>query len=386
MGPGSRVSSFSCSERERLTIRDDIQMESPPSRNTPPARPFAFHDPFAAALGSSQNAQSISPRYTAPTTTSSDYHYSPTAEPRRMSEVNPSWPHNTSPGSQTVTQTRGNSVATITLSASPTSPGQGEDSASPPFPPTFNSRASLSALDQTGLLPLGAPETLAPIRPRILRYKTSPARFTGLGLHLVVKSQATSTEASTTGTGATSSRRRSSGIDNDRRRSSGHSISSNEGRRTGTWAVVDVVDKLFPSSNIPSISTTTSSSMTSLRTAESNRSSTAMPNPVYTIEHISARAGSMATGGSDRFKSLPSRKGKPNPFAYEAISPMGMGMFADPLAFPRRGSLAVLSQTPLGPWASPSVPSVAEEMLGAPKGNWQDRRGSWAEGWSNTAR
>jgi hypothetical protein len=94
----------------------------------------------------------------------------------------------------------------------------------------------------------------------------------------------------------------------------------------------------------------------------------------------------MAVGGSDRFKSLPSRKGKPNPFAYESISPVGMGMFADPLAFPRRGSLAVLSQTPLGPWASPSVPTVGEEMLGAPKGNWQDRRGSWAEGWSNTAR
>jgi hypothetical protein len=365
-------------------------MDSPVPRNTPPSRPFAFQDPFAAALGTSQNAQSISPRYTAPTTTSSDYHYSPTAEPRRMSEVNPTWPHNTSPGTQTITQSRGTSVATITLSTSPSSPSQGEDKPSPPFPPSFNSRASMSALEQTPLLPLGAVETLAPIRPRILRYKTSPARFTGLGLHLVVKSQPTSSDASTTGSVApsSSSRRRSSGIDDDRRRSSGHSTSSNEGRRTGTWAVVDVVDKLSASSNLPSISTTTSSSMTSLRTTESNRSSTAMPNPVYTIEHISARSGSMAVGGSDRFKSLPSRKGKPNPnpFAYESISPVGMGMFADPLAFPRRGSLAVLSQTPLGPWASPSVPTVGEEMLGAPKGNWQDRRGSWAEGWSNTAR
>lgn len=88
--------------------------------------------------------------------------------------------------------------------------------------------------------------------------------------------------------------------------------------------------------------------------------------------------------GSDRFKSLPSRKGKPSPFAYDSISPGGL--FNDPLAFPRRGSLAVLSQTALGPWASPSVPEVTEELLGAPKGNWQDRRGSWAEGWSNTAR
>jgi hypothetical protein len=54
---------------------------------------------------------------------------------------------------------------------------------------------------------------------------------------------------------------------------------------------------------------------------------------------------------------------------------------ADPLAFPRRGSLAVLSQTALGPWASKAAVK-GDELLGAPKGNWQDRRGSWAEGWS----
>lgn len=64
-----------------------------------------------------------------------------------------------------------------------------------------------------------------------------------------------------------------------------------------------------------------------------------------------------------------------------------MGIFNDPLAFPRRGSLAVLSQTALGPWASRQVAeptATGEELLGAPKGNWQDRRGSWAEGWSKT--
>ena len=119
----------------RLMIRDDVQMDSPVPNNTTPARPFAFHDPFAAVLGTTPHSQSISPRYTAPTTTSSDYHYSPTAEPRRMSEVNPSWPHNTSPGTQTVTQSRGTSVATITLSTSPSSSEQANGTPSPPFPP-----------------------------------------------------------------------------------------------------------------------------------------------------------------------------------------------------------------------------------------------------------
>jgi len=74
-------------------------------------------------------------------------------------------------------------------------------------------------------------------------------------------------------------------------------------------------------------------------------------------------------------------------FGYDTISPlMGAGvgiggLMADPLAFPRRGSLAVLSQTALGPWASKAAVK-GDELLGAPKGNWQDRRGSWAEGWS----
>jgi hypothetical protein len=238
----------------------------------------------------------------------------------------------------------------------------------------------LSALEHNPFLPVGAVENLAPIRPKILRYKTSPARFTGLGLHLVVKSQTNSSGTSTTGPG-----------------SSNQSTSSVESRRTtGTWAVVDVVDKLSSASTIPSISTTTtttastSSSIHSLRTADSRSS---MPNPFYTVEHISSRSTSIAPQGSDKFKSLPSRKGKlpstASAFAYETISPVGL--FNDPLAFPRRGSLAVLSQTALGPWASPSVgvitgERVGEELLGAPKGNWQDRRGSWAEGWSNTAR
>lgn len=375
---------------DELTSSEDLQVDSPVPLTTPPSRPFAFQDPFAPLATSplaNTQIQSQSPLHTGPTSTSSDYHYSPTAEPRRMSEVNPTWPHNTSPGSQTVTQSRGTSIATITLSTSPSSSSSHEPS--PPFPPaSFNSRASMSALEQTPLLTNNTPENLAPIRPRMLRYKTSPARFTGLGLHLVVKSQPTSSGTSS-GSGSTpagppsSSRRQSIGIDIDRRRSSGNSVSSNESRRaTGTWAVVDVVDKLSSSSAIPSISTTTtSSSVNSLHTQESRFS---IP-PLYTVEHISSRSISISAG-SDKFRSLPMRKGKPSAFAYETISPIGIGMFNDPLAFPRRGSLAVLSQTALGPWASPTVVSEAgDELLGAPKGNWQDRRGSWAEGWSNTS-
>jgi hypothetical protein len=145
-------------------------------------------------------------------------------------------------------------------------------------------------------------------------------------------------------------------------------------------------------------STSTSSSYNSLRsdvppartsisTASTNTNTN---NPVYTVEHISSRSWT----ADDRFRSLPTRNGKLRAqnssgipsgsgsgftFASDQMIPMTYG---DPLAFPRRGSLAVLSQTPLGPWAATNA---GEELLGAPKGNWQDRRGSWAEGWSNSS-
>jgi hypothetical protein len=114
-----------------------------------------------------------------------------------------------------------------------------------------------------------------------------------------------------------------------------------------------------------------------------------MANTIFTVEHVSSRSTSIsisAVKGKDKFGSLPSKKGK-MAFGYDTISPLlGVGVgdhgSVDPLAFPRRGSLAVLSQTALGPWASKAAVQGDEELLGAPKGNWQDRRGSWAEGWS----
>lgn len=341
----------------------------PMPRTTPPIRPFAFQDPFAAPGTAAIHATSTSP----------DYHYSPTAEPRRMSEAAPPSPWTADPRS------RGASVVTVTpANATPKalSPPSSSKSA-------FNSRASMSALEPDHLAPFvgdsGGSATAVPaIRPRLLRYKTSPARFEGSGLDIVVKSQSAVTGPSATAAagggrrrsiqqdGPGPSRRRSSQLsleqqDENRRRSSGGtSTSSGEGRR-GTWAVVDVVDTLSTTDlSLPSVSSS---------------SSAFHPSPhgsFYTIEQVTSRSAA-PPGTRSVYNSLPSRAGKSRVPAFHTVAASD-GFTIDPLAFPRRGSLAVLSQTALGPWAA------KEDLLGgvgagAPKGNWQDRRGSWAEGW-----
>lgn len=492
------------------------------SRATPSLHQFAFQDPFAPlgtmattfdpASASNSNSASASESsnpsnlsgHPDPKSTSPNYHYSPTAEPRRMSEISASGWASTSPMNNVngtdyeygMPRSRGESVITITPLSSQTPIAH----FSPPLSTasTFNSRASMSAIEQDQLFtfgsgsgsgpgatpgagpgyvgesPKGMSMTLPAIRPRMLRYKTSPARFTGLGLDIVVKAQPVNLESSTlssgtisgTGAGSTtytatnatanaSERRKSSqrsldsysisgsasGVgggdrrrssqksstttttttttttltdDPDRRRSSGTSASSMErkGGGGGVWAVVDVVDTLstteltFPPSNHhPHTHNQTSMA---LGTGAPRRGS------VYTVEHVSSRSTTITTAttgtsGSTTgpFNSLPSRNGKnrgPPPvsnsgFAFNTILSPSDGFSIDPLTFPRRGSLAVLSQTALGPWAATSTAAVVagtamgtgtgtgvgisgEPLLGAPKGDWQERRGSWAEGWS----
>lgn len=393
------------------------------ARTTPPVRPFAFQDPFAP-LGTP--AAGSGPTASNPSSTAPDYHYSPTTEPRRMSEV-PSTTSSSpwSTASPMDSRSRGASVVTITPATSATPIAH----FSPPLSTasTFNSRASMSAVDQDQPTPFGqsnSPGTLTSslpaIRPRILRYKTSPARFTGLGLDIVVKPQSqTSSSGSSTVGGSSSTarterrrssqrsletdthRRRSSqasvggpgsGPDEERRRSSTTSHSSAEGRK-GTWAVIDVVDTLS-TTDLSLASTSTSSISVSVHSLRSgNHTVSSSPRgSVYTIEHVSSRSstttsGSASAAGGGKYQSLPSRKGKGvatgagAAFAFETVH-SSEGFTVDPLAFPRRGSLAVLSQTALGPWAAKAAGASGEELLGAPKGDWQERRGSWAEGWA----
>jgi len=56
--------------------------------------------------------------------------------------------------------------------------------------------------------------------------------------------------------------------------------------------------------------------------------------------------------------------------------------------FPRRGSLAVLTRTPLGPWAEASELSGLgvgdKDRVMSSGAHWSERRGSWAEGWTNS--
>ena len=463
------------------------------SRNTPSLHQFAFQDPFAP-LGTMASTTSSDMEHNDPKSTSPGYHYSPTAEPRRMSEITAAgWSSSHSPFDHS--RSRGESIVTITPLSSQTPVAH----FSPPLSTasTFNSRASMSAIEQDQPLtfggspaagpgaggggggeggvvndsPKGTTMTLLPaIRPRILRYKTSPARFTGLGLDIVVKAQPpsgsnltestmsssslsniitgpgagstiytisssaarererererrrSSTKSFDTATATNSERRRSSQKsitttttagtsttdDQDRRRSSTTSASSieRERERKGVWAVVDVVDTLSTTElSIPSSSSSLHSSIHTHHPQSGGggggggMGQGASPRgSVYTIEHVSSRSSlSLSSSFSSSSQFHPhSRKGKapghpPQAFNFETIISSGdFSTSSDPLAFPRRGSLAVLSQTALGPWAAKSAAAIrtgtgvglGEELLGAPKGDWQERRGSWAEGWS----
>ena len=308
------------------------------------------------ALSTSPHQHAMRPAATAP-----GYHYSPDYDDsRRMSE-------------------------TLTMSANP-SPGSQLGGVRRPSAPMF-ARSSLSALSST-LIDLSTPrnqqaqnrpleqspggttnvsQSPSP-RPRIMRYKTSPARYTGLGLEISLRAGPSVSGPSSAGSQIDprevllSASRRS--IDSTaeapaqtatRRRSSG--------RDRGHWAAVDYVDTLTPSDLEPTIASSVSS-------GSSKRGSIM----------LSLARNVMGRG---RFDSVDSAVPQPRREAFEREH----GRWSDTLnlSLPtRRGSLAVIAfgdAAGVGQFGGVSGVGGAGRAK-APSGSWQDRRGSWAEGWA----
>lgn len=180
--------------------------------------------------------------------------------------------------------------------------------------------------------PHGTPST-SPARPRMMRYRSAPGRSTGLGLRIVVKPQH--------GPPLT-------GPDSD---SEGSSPNSVRGRRQGGWTAVDVVDPLAAGDD------------------------GLHPDTAPALLHVAHRSSFNPKAefgvGRSRFESVDSAL----PFFNERFMslPRGSGLWSS--TFPRRGSLAVLSRTPLGPWAVKGLDTLG---VGG-HGHWSERRGSWAE-------
>ncbi|OCF35131.1 hypothetical protein I316_03172 [Kwoniella heveanensis BCC8398] len=195
-----------------------------PSASSGRQNPFTgFHDPFAppSSVGSLPTVPAPAtyafPGTYTPIATSSDYHYSPTGnEVRRMSDAPPSSSSGISPGSRggrrSVTDSRRPSVPnmlrqsiggltprtyqlphalpntqlnkTPPQASYPQAPSYFQvPSHHPIFQPSYQPLAPPS----TDVSPHGSPDSRPASRPRLLRYKTSPARYTGLGLNITVR-------------------------------------------------------------------------------------------------------------------------------------------------------------------------------------------------------
>jgi len=353
------------------------------------------------------------------------YHYSPTHnDTRRMSEA----PLATSP------------VLGANVPRRPSAP-------SPSMPPTQPVPSASAARTSCGAAPPGfsprhvaggsgslgrasgrasdriSPPGVSPQRPKITRYKSLPGRSEGLGLEIVVRK---GTSGSTAGgpdrresEGGASTGSSSNATSNLRRAS--------RGRVSGSWAAIDVVDSLAATdlgSSSSASHSPLSSGRPSVHSAQSLHSahpvSPAAAGPSLTtdaflmVEEITTRAhlaefGAPAFAGGepggvrggkgkgraryDSFDSAAFASGGPQSGGYVAqLAQNGWNA-----TFPRRGSLAVLTRTALGPWAIGNglaglglgdrdrLVSGAAGGLGAGGGrHWSDRRGSWAEGWSKS--
>lgn len=298
------------------------------SSTTPPSSyPFTgFNDPFAPRSVAVRDA-AFTPTYN-PTSTSPGYRYSPTAEARRMSET--PLAQRTSPSTHRLDQARRPSAS----GSRGTRPFRPIYVPLPGTSPTFPLGAS-SSVPTRPESPHGTPMT-SPARPRLLRYRSSPSRSTGLGLQIVIRPQSPLYVLNTT--------------ESD---SPGLSPSSMRRFRANGWTSVDVVDPLAAGD-------------------DGTPSSTTITPSLLRVERRASRSPMAELNiGRSRFESVDSALPL---FAEKLLKLPQNGMFE---TFPRRGSLAVLSRTPLGPWAV----KAGDEMRIGVDGHWSERRGSWAEGW-----
>ncbi|ODN73985.1 hypothetical protein L202_07479 [Cryptococcus amylolentus CBS 6039] len=197
----------------------------------------SFSDPFSSRSGVNNTQAFI------PIATSADYHYSPTYNHRRMSEapVSPTLEGNNSRRPSMPVSLAGSARAnsagytprqSINLASrlQPVSVGSPENQALKSRKSSLASTSSKQGteLASLGQSPGGTPVTISPPpRPRITRYKSSPARSSGLGLNLTLVQQAEAT-------GDANSRRGSATDEMGDRRMSTVVV--------GHWAEVDFID------------------------------------------------------------------------------------------------------------------------------------------------
>lgn len=407
-----------------------IEETSPVASNnslTPPSAqrsffPFtAFSDPFApgptqsspqvplapshSSSGMSRHTPPMSTHQHQPTATLAGYHYSPTFnDSRRMSEA-PPVDLGSHPSSPATTIGRRPSAPVYNASTARSSFGGSERSSAAPG----------ASLMGTSPRDVGGGELKAdfePVRtgrpdserPKIIRYKSLPGRHEGLGLDIVVRPRGPSASGTSTSDSSGESHRGSDTTAPGRRRST-------RSRLSGTWVELDVVESLA-ATDLASTSTSPLSSarhsITSVGsppTLISSSATSSIPESLFLVEEITSRAhlaefgagvGQGQTGGSAMAKSKGRARQEsvdPAAAAYFGFGP-SVGYVAQlaqggwNATFPRRGSLAVLTRTALGPWASGTdlggLGVGGKEAVEGGAKHWSDRRGSWAEGWSKS--
>jgi len=250
--------------------------------------------------------------------------------------------------------------------------------------------------------------SISPRRPRITRYKSLPGRHEGLGLQIVVRPTGGSVGSGvsgytrTTGIAAGPRDRRES----DTSGSSGRGGVS-RGRRTstrtrlsGSWAPIDFVDPLSIT-NIPVNSPIRAipahrASVPSLPAgipADTPSSSVHTPEdePMFMVEEITSRSHTTDSGGKDHVKARPRMESVDSNSLLQESTGGYIAVLAQSgwnATFPRRGSLALLARTPLGPWAAGSelggLGVGDKDRIVSSGVHWSERRGSWAEGWTKS--
>ncbi|WVQ65578.1 uncharacterized protein L199_003756 [Kwoniella botswanensis] len=459
-----------------------------PSSSSSYRNPFtSFNDPFAP------RQPGVTPvSIYAPMATSSDYHYSPTgpgAELRRMSDAPPT----TSTATPSPTSRGGR--RSVTDSRRPSAPTALRQSISAMTPRPVQRRTPPQASQATfqqqpTYQPFTAPEETSPhgspiaslppaSRPRLLRYKSSPARTTGLGLNIVVRP----TNAGGRNSGSDKSPGDTGSAGTDSRGSMGEQSNSAGPSRgsftTGHWAEVDFVDSLAAAADIALAATTsetvssgpasaigmsrTSSSIRTTAIVQRNLSSSSNSNTgrelsssrkvsstsqsapqtsigsKYKIEQVTSRshiqefdnASEPVFKGRSRFESVDSAfplmpggqggrlsvptQGAGEMYAHSnrnsSFSVVENGILPGlSEGFPRRGSLGMGTFARLRKMVSGSGSGkqqsnnnnndnnndLADELgqrlvaasgssgaLAISSPHWSERRGSWAEGWSN---
>jgi hypothetical protein len=326
----------------------------PPPPNSLKRHDFAFNDPFSSTRDGTFRRTEETARFGSyrpiATLAVDGYHYSPSAIPRRGSDI---------PTPSSYDPLHRNSTA-----------GPSKNGPSSPMAKGMES-------------PKGTPLP-APIRPKLTRYRTSPALSEGLGLALVVKADPAPTGSINLSTVERRERRHA------QLRDEAQDPIGEFGQRRGSWAPVDIVDGLEMRGLVSVLPVVMGSgNRTPSISSLSSRGSFTFPR--IALSNTSARR--ISVGGPT---SPTSRKESYDP-SISPTSTRAAALFdgSEYTSSPRRASvstaqLARVSQSGgvLGVWKIRKGSaealrrgSAGTALVTEPAGDWHERRGSWAEGW-----